>query len=475
MLNRAIRHIRQLHGGVAKASRLSAWLLVGGFLLTGCSADTPDSPANGEATEVTLSLNVAVADNGQKLTRATIPADSDNPQDGDYQEPANNAEKINTLRVIIVAADGTVEHNRVVNCDQDGNPVNDNLRFLVKTETQDGSGNYPKKDIYLFANEQAANAAIYESLRTLISNDPDNLNPDPTQHGGMPFDLIRPGHRFQAGLVNGIIYGREAGQPLIAVTADKSDTGVVTIPAKADQYIPMSEHFQLEVSPKTAKPAQAPGSGGNLSRLEQTANLFVTRAATKFTFRAKLGQNFPAGYGMRITSITVSQISDREYLLPQATVYNPTKDFAINPANTYEGLTITGYTTPAGAGNSGYTFTLPAEGLVASAYAATAPAKYSPLEYLPETGILSSGAFTVTVTADLTAADGSVSPIQENKTFGPETLTGMQQFDSRYGMPRNTHVYVDLEFRNYSELNATVTLVPYIGVWLNPGFGIDRD
>lgn len=475
MLNRAIRHIRQLHGGVAKASRLSAWLLVGGFLLTGCSADTPDSPANGEATEVTLSLNVAVADNGQKLTRATIPADSDNPQDGDYQGPANNAEKINTLRVIIVAADGTVEHNRVVNCDQDGNPVNDNLRFLVKTETQDGSGNYPKKDIYLFANERAANAAIYESLRTLISNDPDNLNPDPTQHGGMPFDLIRPGHRFQAGLVNGIVYGREAGQPLIAVTADKSDTGVVTIPAKADQYIPMSEHFQLEVSPKTAKPAQAPGSGGNLSCLEQTANLFVTRAATKFTFRAKLGQDFPAGYGMRITSITVSQISDREYLLPQATVYNPTKNFAINPANTYEGLTITGYTTPAGAGNSGYTFTLPAEGLVASAYAATAPAKYSPLEYLPETGILSSGAFTVTVTADLTAADGSVSPIQENKTFGPETLTGMQQFDSRYGMPRNTHVYVDLEFRNYSELNATVTLVPYIGVWLNPGFGIDRD
>ncbi len=475
MLNRAIRHIRQLHGGMAKASRLSAWLLVGGFLLTGCSADTPDSPANGEATEVTLSLNVAVADNGRKLTRATIPADSDNPQDGDYQEPANNAEKINTLRVIIVAADGTVEHNRVVNCDQDGNPVNDNLRFLVKTETQDGSGNYPKKDIYLFANEQAANAAIYESLRTLISNDPDNLNPDPTQHGGMPFDLIRPGHRFQAELVNGIVYGREAGQPLIAVTADKSDTGVVTIPAKADQYIPMSEHFQLEVSPKTAKPAQAPGSGGNLSRLEQTANLFVTRAATKFTFRAKLGQNFPAGYGMRITSITVSQISDREYLLPQATVYNPTKDFAINPANTYEGLTITAYTTPAGAGNSGYTFTLPAEGLVASAYGATAPAKYSPLEYLPETGILSSGAFTVTVTADLTAADGSVSPIQENKTFGPEMLTGMQQFDSRYGMPRNTHVYVDLEFRNYSELNATVTLVPYIGVWLNPGFGIDRD
>ena len=81
----------------------------------------------------------------------------------------------------------------------------------------------------------------------------------------------------------------------------------------------------------------------------------------------------------------------------------------------------------------------------------------------------------MTVTADLIAADGSVSPIQENKTFGPETLAGMQQFDSRYGMPRNTHVYVDLEFRNYSELNATVTLVPYIGVWLNPGFGIDRD
>ena len=81
----------------------------------------------------------------------------------------------------------------------------------------------------------------------------------------------------------------------------------------------------------------------------------------------------------------------------------------------------------------------------------------------------------MTVTADLIAADGSVSPIQENKTFGPETLTGMQQFDSRYGMPRNTHVYVDFEFRNYSELNAAVTLVPYIGVWLNPGFGINRD
>lgn len=472
MLNRAIRHMRQRHVGVARASRLSAWLLAGGFLLTGCSADAPDSPANGEATEVTLSLNVAVADNGATPTRATVPADSDNPQDGDFQEPANNAEKINTLRVIIVAADGTVEHNRVVNCDRNGNPVNDNLRFLVRTETQDGSGNYPKKDIYLFANELAANAAIYESLKSLVSNDPDNLNPDPTLHGGMPFDLIRPGRRFPADLVDGIVYGREAGQPLIAVTADKND-GVVTIPAKADQYIPMSEHFRLEVSPKTAKPTTE--SGSNLSRLEQTANLFVTRAATKFTFRAKLGPAFPAGYGMRVTSITVSQIADREYLLPHSTDYSTPKYEAIEANPFPEGLTITKYAVPDNAGNSGYTFTLPAEGLVAAAYAATAPAKYSPLEYLPETGILISGAFTVTVTADLIAADGSISPIQENKTFGPETLTGMQQFDSRYGMPRNTHVYVDLEFRNYSELNATVTLVPYIGVWLNPGFGIDRD
>ena len=50
----------------------------------------------------------------------------------------------------------------------------------------------------------------------------------------------------------------------------------------------------------------------------------------------------------------------------------------------------------------------------------------------------------------------------------------MQQFDSRYGMPRNTHVYVDFEFRNYSELNAAVTLVPYIGINLNPPFGFDN-
>lgn len=40
-------------------------------------------------------------------------------------------------------------------------------------------------------------------------------------------------------------------------------------------------------------------------------------------------------------------------------------------------------------------------------------------------------------------------------------------------LPRNTHVIINFELSG-STLNATVDVLPYTGVYLNPDFGIDR-
>ena len=56
----------------------------------------------------------------------------------------------------------------------------------------------------------------------------------------------------------------------------------------------------------------------------------------------------------------------------------------------------------------------------------------------------------------------------DTHTFGPVELPNLPF------LPRNTHVVINIHLTG-TDIECTVKLVPYTGIWLDPDFGIDRD
>lgn len=366
----------------------------GALLLQGCGSDPlagPDSPDAASST-VTLNLRVAMAEFPDKgLTRAAFPGSDDLTFEG----PLSDYEKIRTLRVIIVHADGEnagkVEHNRLVTTDtSSGAVINDNLRFRVA----DGE----KKKIYLLANESAT---------------------------GYDFDTIREGEAFPEAEVADIRISRRSGAAFI----DNGTTEIVKT------YVPMSEVFVADIPQNTSA-----------RELEITEHFFVTRSTVKFSFHFSVPEDYPAS-GVSVTGVRLYGLADQGWYLPSATIYDPEK---YSPALSGGGRYITSFSTPAGVSFSGYTFA-PLDPIeIKKGMDKT----FSPFIYFPET--------------DREAADHPfrVSVVLDN---GTEFLIPRDLTLDR--IPRNTHVKINIEMRS-TDADASVTLLPYTGIWLDPDFGL---
>lgn len=388
--------------------------------LCSCGSDEPVTRGEGDG-KVQLVLNIMT---NNPAFEGPTRADSHS-----FEDPINEWECVKTMRVIIVRNDAghIVEHNTPLDV-----PLNADPGMPVRNQRFEVAGG-EEKGIWLIANEES----LSESDRAIIEG-------------------MTAGSVFDESKLTGMTVSTADNRVLYDNTAENGKT-----------YLPLCEQFTVDVT--EAK------SGTETTT--QDATFFVTRAAVKYSFSID-----PASYvdpdaknnpGYRISKITVTGLANKQYLMPNSTVYSPAKNIPL--AADEKGRVITSYKVPDDITTGPYTF-LPPEtfGMNGKKSSGTADGdtggtdvttnrtgSWAPLLYFAESPLPSGDkGFEVTVEV---LKDGDDEPI----TFGPAPLTNLPS------LPRNTHVKINFKFNPYG-LVCTVALVPYTGVWLYPDFGLDN-
>ena len=346
------------------------------FLLSGCNSIW--SGLDGTMTELTLSITVSDTPASPVSRGAGTRAISLNPDD--FTAPVHDGEKMRSLRIIIVRPDRTVEHNRYLDFTGSAKGAYitvDNVRFEVFGPE--------KKTIYLFANEFVKSS---DKSRKIVDYD---------------LESITPGSIFPEADLKDL---------KITLTSDGEQ-----LPSEA---LPMSECHSI-----------------SMPAMDYSAELYVTRAATKFTF---LLDN-TSSKEHSLSEISISKGSNIEYYLPRIS-------YSGNPSD--GSFSVDDYTVPnTGDNNNYYIFRYDCPGTVVASGATTR------LEaiYLLE---------------------GKYTDAKDTRNYSmTATIDGVlyeDYFPDLSQLPRNTHVVVCLSIRDY-EVVWDVKVYPYGEVWLNPGFG----
>ncbi len=310
----------------------------------------------------------------------------------DYSPAVGANEMMQELRIIIVRPDLTIEHNDYISAPFFNNP----LVAVGSFQYQVLSGE--EKSVYLLANENAFRTVAGGSKVKLIDYD---------------FSTLAAGDKFPADEI-----------AALNITLD-GDT------ATLNGALPMTECHKVDI------PATDPA----YPKVVFPYNLFLTRAAVKFDFRIT---NEFKDIDFDIQSLTIDKVSSREYLFPNATVYNDDRE-------------IISYEVPNVGNNDYYTFQHQYTG--------------------------------VTVKGDKTPVDLPTIYLLESKYDNPDSdnkdlnyKVRMRMNDTDYEaflpnlstLPRNTHVEVNVVIHNPVELDWQIDLRPYSSVELEPGFGIPR-
>lgn len=231
--------------------------LVLGVLLCGCSiySKEGDIPVAENTSKVKLGVSVALTDGAAFLGMQSR---------GTLAEAVGDGEKMQTLRIIIVRPDGTVEHNRYYDFHQVPTTYFATAQFeVVGGET---------KKVYLFANENTK----FDSGRKVANYD---------------FAAIKVGEQFPTNDITG-------------KDIETDETSLIEVnDALTQMALPlfMSECHSVDVPEKKDK----------------NVELIIVRAAVKFTFRIINKSNEP----LALNQLTISKLARREYLLPNDVVY----------------------------------------------------------------------------------------------------------------------------------------------------------
>lgn len=457
--------IREWLSGL-RSSLPGAFALAMTLLAASCgSNDVPEpnpgpNPDSGrEDVEVTLRLKVSVLGDDIAKTRA-FPDEGDNG----FQAPATKYEKLHTLRVIIVDSLGNIEHNRMVNLNDAQQIVDGNLEFkvtvpYVQVPINGVNVTIPvvgHKRVWLFGNEKAANTDI---CRTFVEKGyiSQPLMENIVNGGELALGLLEAGKKFPKETVEAIELRREAGSPYIDNSGSENTCS----------YIPMSEFFDVSIDP-----VKAIVTDGQASYI-QTEHMFLTRSLVKFTFSARFGEdNLSNDEKMRISAISVTDLAERGYFLPNSTVYDTEK--YTESTNKDDGRLITSFNVPQNVVKSLYKFIPPAGENDSFLVLKEEPAKgkrnvYTAYKYFPETKLSGDNRYYVSLKAEVYNDETNS---WDELSYGPVPLRGLASNPvDLLDIPRNTHVYVNFLFNDYG-VNAVVDLVPYTGVWLEPEFGI---
>lgn len=427
----------------------AAALTLAAMALAACSSEAP-SPASEETRgDVTLRLKVSTAD-------SAAPSRTDlGDQDG-YEDPEGDFEKVATLRVIILHdSPRKVECNRMVATDDKGNPINDNLEFKVSSNEL--------KWVYLIANEASLPLPANVTEFSTVSEWLDHF----TSGVELPLDV----QNWTAGY-----------------TATQLNSQNVTASIFGDQrHLPLTEVFRLQSVKLPHPDYSGDGSGdqgsesgttGNIS-LTQEANLFLTRAAAKATFRFDFS-NYPDNVsGVQVTAVRLKGLSQREYVFPNNTFYSPGKytsagEGHINVVENNERY-ITSFASPAENSIVDFLFNKDAGfdpvDMKKPAGASETDKKLiarGPI-YFPESlSEQANGAYTVEV-----QLSDPTNP-ENNHWFEAKPLNdNILEFDGHQAIARNTHLYIDIKFTP-AGITCVTEVLPYLGVNLNPGFGFDE-
>ncbi len=407
-------------------------------MATGCrSSEKPVEPMP-EDTDVILCLNVSVSDSPE-IYRPGTRTGEDEPEDTThytFDPPEWVYERMNTLRVIIVRPDNTVEYNRLENLPPDeGTSEFNQLFFKVATDQGQIDDKNPdirieKKRIYLIANEASLPE---EKNRNLLAG-------------------LSKGDTFTPAIAEEMIVSEEwqtGAVPLI----DNTGEG----PKK---FIPMSEFFDISVTYNIAN--------ANIDKEPQYESLFITRIPVKFVFTIDGDASaLLPGESVRITHIRFQNVMEKEYLFPKDTKYYPTKYEDIEKKdNKLAGRIITSFQTPGRTDNKIKPIQFQPE---AFGYGQNCSKEYNPQLYYCESENYAGDSeanptYFVEVDAEFRTADGK----KETATFGSVSLPNLP------ALPRNTVVQINFSFRN-RELVCDVTVFPYTAVTLNPSFGFGNE
>lgn len=309
--------------------------------------------------------------------RVSLADVSDAKTRSDGSEAVGDNEKMSSLRIVIVRPDWTVEANRLVDL-QAATLRHEMERFKVFGDEE--------KLIYLFVNEDAVAPGSDLNLpRKLVDYD---------------FGEIQVGDRFPVNDIEGL-----------RIRLD-SDTERIEGP------LPMSESHRHFVTREA----------------EQSCELFVTRAAVKFTFHFIND----SGTAVTVDRLAINKMAREEWYMPRAK-YAAAGEGTVN-------MEITDYEVPAGVGYYVFDYGLP------SAWTVEAKGdKYLDPIYLLE-GKYSEDRYSLDISLD-----------KVSKNF---------YFNNLETLPRNTHVVVNVTFDMDSKISCEVDVIPYGSVPLDPGFGL---
>lgn len=367
----------------------------------GCSDEPVSTTTTDDSEIVNFIINIYAGDPGNG-SRSAGPVQGNLSDPDYYEQPQTQYETMRTLRVIIVRPDNTVEHNEYLYRSIPNNGISQYSNIRLKVIGGE------KKKVYLFANE----ASIIPSGETLAYN----------------FNSITPGSQFPTEAIGNLTLSRDAANGE-AFIDNRSGSNKV--------YIPMAEVFDVDIA--------MPKKDG--TDLEQRANLFITRAAVKFSFY--ISASLAPDHDYNITAISVSNIADRQYLLPCEATYVPGK----YPAS-FSDRYIKSYAIPDDVEVSNFVYAPSAPGItIPTTIKPTDVIAYAPAVYLPESP---AGTYRVKVTFD-----------------GNNELTSEADLPNLPALPRNTHVKVNITLAK-ANLKCTVDVLPYSAVPLNPEFGFDE-
>lgn len=369
------------------------------FLLTisviGCSGDTPVPAPADDSEMVNFVINVYAGDPDAPGSRAGIL-----PGDDYFEGPQTEYERMRTLRVIIVRPDGTVEHNEYLYRSIPSSGISQYNNIRLKVEGGE------KKLVYVFANE--ASMFVYGKNNPAID-----------------FNSFTIGSKLSPEVFDALKLNCEAGQPLYDNTGGNK------------MFLPMSEQFEIDI--------KAPKADG--TDVDQSANLFITRAAVKFGFFVTPADKPFESY--TIEEFEIQSLGNVEYLLPNNANYVPAK-YPVYHADRY----ITTYDVPEGAENKPYVFK--PNITITPSTPTDQPIAYTPALYFPETKLAADKKFYIRM-----------------RLTGDKEYSGEVPLPNLPSLPRNTYVKINVTV-GLSDVKFTVDIMPYAAVPLNPTFGFDE-
>lgn len=375
-------------------------------VVTGCDGGAVEPPVTQESNMANLNISVSVDDTGTMPAVCNVMPYNRVPAAG--SEAENDNEKMQTLRIVIVRPDGTVEHNTFINLKENpGQAVEkwNSQKFEVVTEEM--------KKIYLFVNEGLT------TIKRTATADPISETPFPSFDG-----IIEVGKKFPY---------------------DKVDSLTVSISGSSDELtgpLPMNECHRVW-----------------MPKQDYTCTLFVTRAAVKFSF---VFENQSGYDNITIKKLTLHDMLRTEYYMPRNAKYSQPGENGVREILSFD-VPVTG---PVKQNNNYYTFTktfdrdgieLPTSGTQVLSTVYLLEGKYN--NPAGETGEM--GALNYSIGIDI----GGI-PVGNDSTWsGSRYLTNLPQ------LPRNTHVKVNAVI-GQSEVTWTVEVLPYTAVPLDPVFGL---